>query len=166
MISVKKTCSVQDLTWIWTGLSPNMPAKSLQSCLGLFAALWTILHQAPLSMGFSKWEYEVGCHTLFQPNPGIDPECLTSLALAGGFFTTSTTWESYGFNYQIWVAQLQKVIEEATDSSIPNNPCTRPLAPLYLLALELFFTVVAEVSYGEKHPPKEDKSRPHSEVVE
>ena len=27
------------------------------------------------------------------PNPGIELESLTSPALAGGFFTTSTTWE-------------------------------------------------------------------------
>ena len=29
------------------------------------------------------------------PDPGIEPESLTSLALAGGFFTTSTTWEAH-----------------------------------------------------------------------
>ena len=28
------------------------------------------------------------------PNPGIEPEPLTSLALAGGFFTTSAIWEA------------------------------------------------------------------------
>ena len=27
------------------------------------------------------------------PNPGIKPMCLTSPSLAGGFFTTSATWE-------------------------------------------------------------------------
>ena len=109
-----------------------------------------------MSLGFSKGEYWNGLPYPIPrdlPNPGIEPEYLTSLALAGGFFTTSTTWEACGFNYQIWVAQLQKVIEEATDSSIPNNPCARPLTPLSLLAPELVFTVVAEVSYGEKcHP--------------
>ena len=26
------------------------------------------------------------------PNPGIEPESVTSPALAGGFFTTSATW--------------------------------------------------------------------------
>ena len=29
------------------------------------------------------------------PDPGIEPESLTSLVLAGGFFTTSATWEAY-----------------------------------------------------------------------
>ena len=28
------------------------------------------------------------------PNPGMEPESLTSLSLAGGFFTTNATWES------------------------------------------------------------------------
>ena len=30
------------------------------------------------------------------PNPGIKPALLTSPALVGGFFTTSTTWEAPG----------------------------------------------------------------------
>ncbi|MGT9536967.1 hypothetical protein ACVWBC_15400, partial [Enterococcus faecalis] len=29
------------------------------------------------------------------PNPGIEPVSLMSPALAGGFFTTSTTWEAH-----------------------------------------------------------------------
>ena len=29
------------------------------------------------------------------PDPGIEPASLTSPNLAGGFFTTSTTWEAY-----------------------------------------------------------------------
>ena len=28
------------------------------------------------------------------PDPGIEPESVVSLALAGGFFTTSATWEA------------------------------------------------------------------------
>ena len=66
----------------------------------------------------------VGCHTLFQrifPTQGLNP-CLTSLALAAGFFTTTTAWEACGFNYQIWVAQLLKVLE-ATDSYSKQSLC-------------------------------------------
>ena len=37
---------------------------SLQSCL--FATPWTVARQAPLSMGFSRQEYGVGCHALLQ----------------------------------------------------------------------------------------------------
>ena len=52
---------------------------------------------APLSKGFSRKEYWSGLP--FPPpgdlpNPGIEPMSLTSPALAGGFFTTSATWEA------------------------------------------------------------------------
>ena len=40
----------------------------------------------------------VGFHDLLSPrdlpNPGIEPISLTSPALAGGFFTTTATWEA------------------------------------------------------------------------
>ena len=39
----------------------------------------------------------VGCHALLQGDlldPGIEPTSLMSPALAGEFFTTSTTWEA------------------------------------------------------------------------
>ena len=32
----------------------------------LFVTLWTVAHQAPLSMGFSRQDTGVGCHALFQ----------------------------------------------------------------------------------------------------
>ena len=60
----------------------------------LFAILWTIACQAPLSMGFSRQEYWSG---LPCPPPGHlpDPEIKpTSPALAGEFFTTCATWEA------------------------------------------------------------------------
>ena len=85
----------------------------------LFATLWTITHQVPLSMGFSRQEYWSGlpCPPPGDlPNPGIEPASLESPALAGrflagysswdcrsrtqlstiffSFFTTSTTWEA------------------------------------------------------------------------
>ena len=67
------------------------------SCVQLFAALWTVACQAPLSLEFSKQEYwsELPLPTPGDlPDPGIKPPSLVSPALAGGFFTTSTTWES------------------------------------------------------------------------
>ena len=53
-----------------------------------FVALWTVDHQAPLSMGFPKQEYWSG---FAFPSPGDLPEPGiedTSPALAVGFFTT------------------------------------------------------------------------------
>ena len=49
-----------------------------------------------LSMGFSRQEYWSGlpCHLPGDlPDPGIKPASLMFPALAGGFFTTNTTWE-------------------------------------------------------------------------
>ena len=64
--------------------------KSLQSRQILYD-LWTVAHQAPLSMGLSRQEYWSGLPCLCPgdlPNPRIEPVSLMSLALAGGFFNT------------------------------------------------------------------------------
>ena len=61
------------------------------SCVQVFATPWTVTHQAPLSMEFSRQEY---WSKLAFPTPGdlsnrgIEPMCLASPALAGRFFTT------------------------------------------------------------------------------
>ena len=63
----------------------------------LLATLWTLAHQAPLSIGFSRQENWTGlpCPPPGDlPDPGIKPISLTSPALAGGLFTTSTIWEA------------------------------------------------------------------------
>ena len=59
------------------------------------ATLCTVAHQASLSMGFSRLEYWSGLPFPSPgnlPDPGIGPGSSTSPALAGRFFTTSTTW--------------------------------------------------------------------------
>ena len=60
----------------------------------LFATPWTVAHQAPLS----RQEYWSGLPRPPPgdlPNSGIEPGPLMSPALAGGFFTTSATWEAW-----------------------------------------------------------------------
>ena len=47
----------------------------------LFMTPWTVDHQAPVSMEFSRQVYQE-LNTLMSP------------ALAGGFFTTSATWDN------------------------------------------------------------------------
>ena len=67
------------------------------SCVLLFVTLWTVACQAPLSMGFSRPEHWSGlpCYPPGDlPVTGIEPMSLMSPALAGGFFTTSTTCEA------------------------------------------------------------------------
>ena len=72
----------------------------LLSCFSrvqLFATPWTVAHQASLSIGFSRQEHLSG---LLCPPPedlldlGIELSSLMSPALAGGFLTTSATWEA------------------------------------------------------------------------
>ena len=61
-----------------------MRAKSLQSSLTLQPP-WTVAHQAPLSIGFSRQDTKVDCHALLQGiflTPGIEPKAFTSPALA------------------------------------------------------------------------------------
>ena len=58
---------------------------------------WTVAQQAPLSMGFSRQEYwrVLLCRPPGDlPDPGTELESLASPAWAGGFFTTSATWEA------------------------------------------------------------------------
>ena len=70
---------------------PTVCAQSL-SRIQLFLTPWTIAHQAPLSMEFSRQEYWSG---LPFPSlgdlldPGIKFTSLGSPALAGRFFTTA-----------------------------------------------------------------------------
>ena len=54
------------------------------SCVRFFVTQWTIACQTP-----HPWDSSGD-----PPNSGIKPTSLTSPALAGGFFTTSTTWEA------------------------------------------------------------------------
>ena len=67
-----------------------MHVQSL-SHVQLFAIPWTVAHQTPLSMGFSRQEY---WNWLPFPPPGalpdtgFEPVPPASPALAGGFFTT------------------------------------------------------------------------------
>ena len=70
----------------------KVKVKSL-SCVWLLVTPRTAAYQAPLSMGFSRWDYWSGlpCPPPGDlPDPKIEPASLTSPALAGRFFTTST----------------------------------------------------------------------------
>ena len=76
-----------------SGIPPLVPLACAQSLspVQLFATPWTVVLQAPLSMGLSKQEYWSGL--LFPSpgdltNPGMESPFLVSPALAGGFFTT------------------------------------------------------------------------------
>ena len=98
--------------------SPSQPGCKSQylgqrSCsspsrVRLFATPWTVAHQAPLSMGFSRQEHWSGLPQpppRDLPHPGIAPASLPSPALAGGFFTTGTTREAQYSIYKHYFLQ-------------------------------------------------------------
>ena len=61
----------------------------------LFVTVWTVAHQAPLSIEFSrreKWEWVAISYSKVLPNPGMHLLNL-QMEIQGGFFTTCTTWE-------------------------------------------------------------------------
>ena len=80
-------------------LRPCIPRVRVCLCVlscfthvGLFGTLWTVVCQAPLSMGFSRQEYWSGvpCPPPGDlPNSGIELVSLTCPELASRFFTTS-----------------------------------------------------------------------------
>ena len=98
----------------------------------LFGSLWAVACQAPLSMGFSRQEYWSGLSRPPPgdlPNPGIKLMCLKSPALAGVFFTTSTTWvdkkKDRLANYDLLaVSQMKSLLTkppQARMMQIPNS---------------------------------------------
>ena len=59
---------------------------------------WTVTNQVPLSMEFSRQDYQsrLPFRTPWDlPDPGTEPASGASPALAGGFLTTSATWEAH-----------------------------------------------------------------------
>ena len=86
----------QCMTWAATS-DANVCTSMLShfSDVQLCATLWTVAHQAPRSMGFSRQEYR-NRQPFPSPgdllDPGIEPSSLMPSALAGGFFTTGATF--------------------------------------------------------------------------
>ena len=106
-------------------------AQSL-SHVQLLAALWTVAHQAPRSMGFPRQEY--WSRLPFPspgdlPDPGFEPMSLVSPALAGRFLTTEPAGKPYESKLNTCSLGLQ-------DSHLcgihmfPVCPAPGPLPPL------------------------------------
>ena len=93
---------LKDVSWAWGKwyqgwTSASMCACSVTPSVPLCANLWTFCGQAHLSTGFSRQEYWSGL--LCPPvgdlsDPEINPFLSYPIALAGGFLTTSVTWEA------------------------------------------------------------------------
>ena len=78
-----RVCVCCGLSHVWLSVTP-----------------WTIAHQTPLSMGFSRQEYWSGLSFLTPrelPNPGTEPMSLASPVLAGGLFMTAPLGDPHFF---------------------------------------------------------------------
>ena len=111
-------------------LNESVCLLSCFSCVQLVATLWTVTCQPPLSMGFSRQEFWSGlpCPSPGDlPNPGTELASLKSPALAGRFFTTSTTWEALNEEGVVGFIYLFLAIPHSMrDLSSPDqrlNPC-------------------------------------------
>ena len=75
----------------------------------LFATLWSVAHQAPLSIGLSRQEYWSGlpCPPLGDlPNPGTELASLMSPAFIGRLFTTGPPGKPFELQRQNQMASL------------------------------------------------------------
>ena len=84
----------------------------------LFATPWTVAHQAPLSMEFSRQEYWSGLSCPppgALPDPGIKHISLPSPEFAGGFFPTWASWEARSWSHNTLTFSLFYKCYEATE---------------------------------------------------
>ena len=86
----------------------------------VFATLWTIAHQAPLSMGFSRkyyWNRLPWPHAGDLPNLGIESESLGLLYCQAG----SLSPEALGSPYYLHAKSLKKGTNEITRQKLTHR---------------------------------------------
>ena len=127
----------------------------------LFATLWSVDRQAPLSIGFSRQEYWSGlpCHSPGNlPSQGIEPASLMSPALAGRFFTTSATWEA---PFKPWAVLSHSVV---SDSATPWEGHQAPLSIGILQAKILEWVAIPSSSDSSPRSPINNVTTHQSET--
>ena len=108
----------------------------------LFVTPWTIAHQVPLSMEFSKQQYWSGLPFPTpgdRPDPGIEPTTSVSPALPGGFFTTEPP------GTPLLKHQFSSVTQSCPTLCDPMN-CSTPGLPVHHQLLEFTQTHIHWVS--------------------
>ena len=94
------------------GIHNSLTCVCVLTHVWLCVTPWTVTHHAPLSMGFSRLVYWSGLPFSALgdlPDPGIKSASLMSLALAGGFFTTSAIWE---VNWSLWIIEKAREFQK------------------------------------------------------
>ena len=89
-----------------------------------FAAPWTVAHQAPLSMRFSRQEHWSGLPFPSPgdlPDPGMEPEFPASPALAGRFFTIKPLGKPHIYIYN-WKREINKDTMSMKHHIIQTSP--------------------------------------------
>ena len=84
----------------------GVPCAQSLSHVWLFVAPWTVAHQAPLTVEYSRQEYHSGLPVPAPGDlhdPGMEPTSLASTALASWSFITSATWEAPNSNPWMWL---------------------------------------------------------------
>ena len=106
------------------------------SCVRLFATTWTVAHQAPLPVEFSRQQYwrrlqfptPVG-----HPDPEIKPKSLASPALAGRFFTTQFSSVQSLSCVRLfetpWIAARQASLSITNSQSLPKLTSIESVMP-------------------------------------
>ena len=102
----------------------SMQSVCVPNCFShvqFFASLWTVAHQAPLSMGFSREEYWSGLPyppPRDLPNPRVELASSMSPALAGRFSVTNATWEAL---YEEYIRQNAALDDSQTEIKIAGR---------------------------------------------
>jgi len=108
----------------------NRMCVRVLSCVQLFATLWTVAPQAPLSIEFSRQEYWSGLPFPYPGdllNPRIKP---VSSALASGFFTTSSMAQPQRFSDGVFLPQ--HVFRASLVSFWSLSPTFCPPQPVFI----------------------------------
>ena len=131
------------------------------SCVQLCVTLWTVARQAPLSSGIPQarmLEWIAISFARASSRPRTEPASLASAALAGGFFTSSATWEA-----QIQADKRPKPTprERYTQShpQLGNNKGLHGITPIFRLTVtptpgqhQRAYTVSHQYPESQSHP--------------
>ena len=101
------------------------------SCVRLFAILWAIAHQAPLSMEFSRQEYwTVCCHDPplgDLPDPEIEPASPVFLSLQAGSLPAEPRGKPDDYKYSYYKHRASLVAQRVKNLSAMRKTWVRSL---------------------------------------